>query len=180
MIIFLFILLLILFVPIPLKTSIYYFDENYYIKIYKFEILSKKKSLKKKGTIKKGNKYKKPVKNTILKDKKLIFKLIKVISKNKFKPTLKIKGNISYSLQNHGLTAITYGIISAILPFVYKTFGIAFKIKKFPLTITPIFKEIFYLKLQIEGIIFISFGKIIYMLFLILTTIINERVKRNE
>lgn len=180
MIIFLFIILLILFVPLPLKTSICYCVENYYIKLYKYEILSKNKSLREKGTVKKAKKNKNKSTSSILRNKKLMFKLICTISKNKFKPILKINGTVSYSLKSHEMTAISYGIISAIIPFIYKSLGITFKIKKFSLPISPIFKELFYLKLQIEGIIFISFGQIIYMLFLILKTIINERVKRHE
>lgn len=38
---FLLILMIIILVPIPLKISIYYSFDNYYIKLYKFTILSK-------------------------------------------------------------------------------------------------------------------------------------------
>ena len=180
MIIFLFIILLLFFVPLPLKTSIYYCVENYYIKLYKYEILSKSKSLRKKGNVKKVNKNKNKPHNSIFMNKNLMLKLIYTISKNKFKPILKLNGTVSYALNNHEVTAISYGIISAIIPFIYQALGVTFKVKKFSLPVSPIFKELFYLKLRIEGIIFISLGQIIYMIFLILKTIINERVKRYD
>jgi len=175
---FLIIIFFILLVPFPLKISISYSKENYYIKLYKFNIISKDKSLKSKGTVKKEKKKK--AKSSILKNKKLIRTLISSISKNRFKPILNIKGTIHYSLNDHSVTAISYGIISAIIPFIYKALGVPFRIKKFSLPISPIFKEIFHLKLHIEGIIYISFGQIIYISFLILQTIISERVKKYE
>ena len=177
MIVFLITLLLIIFLPFPLKTSIYYSDKNYYIKFYKFHFISKSRTLKKKKTSIKPQKKNKRARSTIFTDKQLILKIFNTISKNKFKPHIRINGYINYSLNNHAITAITYGLLSAILPFIYKGISIIFKIKKFNFPITPIFKEVINIKIQIDGILFVSIGQIIYMSFIILKTIIAEREK---
>jgi hypothetical protein len=174
MIIFLLIIFLIIFIPIPLKTSICYSNQNYYIKIYNFKILRKNKASNNKKV---QNKSKEGNFKRILKDRKLVKAILINLNKSKFKPYLSLKGKFCYSLKEHPITAVAYGLISAILPFIYKGLSIPFKIIKFKIPVCPDFKEVFFIKLNLTGILFISIGQIIYILLVILKTIISEREK---
>lgn len=178
-------LLLIIFMPLPLKTSIYFSKENYYIKLFNFKIISKKKKTKnipsdesnnseKSTPAKKKKRKKKKIKNLPIKD------MLLALCRNRFKPSFRAKGYISYSLNDAAKTAITYGSIIAIMPLLYKSILLFFKIKKFNINITPIFKDEFFIEIKLNSIIFISIGQIIYMLFLIIKIIIREKVRKYE
>ena len=160
--IFLIIILLILLLPIPIKVSICYSKENYYIKLYKFTILKKR--------------TKNGVENNF--DPK---KIIKALDRNKFKPTLRLEGSLSYSLNDAAKTAISYGAISATMPLILRVINVLFKSKKFKFPITPQFKDDFIVNFDIKSIIFLSVAQIIYMLFLIARgSVPKKEVKDNE
>ena len=76
-------ILLILIIPIPIKISISYTKENYYIKIYKFNILKKQNLNNEEITTK--NKKEKPYKK-FKKNRKLeisyVIEIIKALNKN--------------------------------------------------------------------------------------------------
>ena len=154
-------ILLILIIPIPIKISISYTKENYYIKIYKFNILKK-------------NNFKK----TSNKNRKLkisyVIEIIKALNKNHFKPKLNLKGDFQYSLNDAAKTAIFYGILQSISPYILEGFKILFKIKSFKLFIKPIFKDEFIRIFNGTCIIFVSIGKTIIMICLILKEITNK------
>lgn len=156
----LFLLLFILFFPIPLKFTIYYSLENYYLCIYKFTIISKKKKniSKLSNNFKKFNK-KNNLKISIPKYKNFLSKLFY----SKFKPSLKININLSYSLNDAYNTAMLYGMLCNISPFLYTLLHAPFKITKYDLNLNPIFKDNFLVKIEISSIICISFAHIIYM-----------------
>lgn len=166
-------ILLILIIPIPIKISISYTKENYYIKIYKFNIL-KKHSFKKSSTKNKKKSYKKFKKNRKLKISYVI-EIIKALNKNHFKPKLKLKGDFQYSLNDAAKTAIFYGILQSISPYILEGFKIPFKIKSFKLFIKPIFKDEFIGNFDITCIIFLSFGKTIIIICLIIKAILNKK-----
>ena len=158
-------ILIIIFLPLPLKISIYFSKENYYIKLFKFTILKKDKEKSIKKT-KKQNKN-----NT----KIPYIHIIKKIDKKKYKPTLSLRGNINYSLSDSSNTAILYGIINSILPLIYRAMNILFKIKKSNLHINPIFNNSFLFDLNINCIIFISLGQIINIFFSIISVAFKEK-----
>lgn len=175
---FLLILLFILITPLPIKISISWTKENYYIKIYKFNILKKKA----KNSCKEKNKKREEVPDKGKKNsKKNNFKLsyikeiIKALNNNPFKPKLKLKGSFQYSLNDACKTAVYYGMLQSIAPYILEAFKIPFKIKSFNLFIKPIFKDEFIGNFQSSCIIFISIGKAIIMICLILKAVINER-----
>lgn len=181
-------ILLIFFLPLPLKSSIYYSKENYYIKFYNFNIIRKQKNNLEKQKEdettsnqkpKKENKKKKKQKSNFLKTLP-IKEILRSITNNKFKPHLRINGKLDYSLNDAANTAITYGIISTIMPYLYKLTTLFFKTKKFNLSTCPVFKDIFFVEININCIIFVSLGQIIYMLFLIAKSIIREKMKIYE
>lgn len=174
------IILVILFIPIPLKISTYYFAEDYYIKFYRFIILSKEKNkLKKKkekelykDDLKKKKTTKFKLDNFRVKD---IRPLILKLYNRSFKPWLKFKCNIDYSLNDAAQTALLYGSICQQLPdLVHLIINIPFKSDKFTFDINPIFEDKFLLKIEISSIIFISLAHIIYVLILF-RVLINVR-----
>ena len=156
-------LLVLLFFPINLKFKLVFSEKDFKINFYKFEILSLNKILgahkEKKEISKKGNKDTKikkssKKKRTFLKPPSnlTIAKLIKLLTKSKFKPSLKIVLDLNFSSEDAALTAILYG----------------FKLKKFTGNINPKFNNENYLFFEVQGIITINFAQIIYIGFLYL------------
>ncbi len=172
-------LLVLLFFPINLKFKLVSSEKDFKINFYKFEILSLNKILgahkEKKEIPKKGNKdakIKKSSKNkrTFLKPPSnlTIMKLIKLITKSKFKPSLKVVLDLNYSTEDAALTALLYGFIHQILSLIYTQLYYFFKLKKFTGNINPKFNNENYLFFEVKGIITINFAQIIYIGFLYL------------
>ena len=168
-----FVILLIFFIPIPIKFNIYYSIINYYIKLYGFTIISKKKhshiirhhkvnpSLKKEHKI-----FLSFYKNINLKS--LEWKpLLSNLYNSKFKPLLRIKFSLYYSLNDAAKTAIFYGVLCQAPPLIYVLLNIPFKTCKFNFKINPIFEDKFSLKIETSSIIFLSFANIIYMIIIL-------------
>ena len=149
---------LFLIIPIPIKISISYKKEKYYIKIYNFNILKKQNLNKEKPhkKIKKNRKF----------EKGYLIEITKALNKNHFKPKLKLKGDFQYSLNDASKTAIFYGILQSICPYILEGFKVFFKIKSFKLFIKPIFKDEFIGIFHITCIISLSLGKTIIIICL--------------
>ncbi len=170
--------LLIFFIPIPIKFSIYYSTINYYIKLYGFNLISKNK---------KSAAYAKKFKNPpLVKNehrffskvtKKISFKnVIFTLHNLKYKPLIKINLSLEYSLDDAARTAIFYGIIYNTTSLTYVLLNYAFNIKKFNFKITPIFDDKFLLKIETSSIIFLSLANIIYIIINLLKN--NEKQGR--
>ncbi|MCE5220997.1 MAG: DUF2953 domain-containing protein [Clostridium sp.] len=167
-------ILLIFFIPIPIKFNIYYSTINYYLKLYGLTIISKKKSSHKikdhkiDFSIKKEHKFFSSFyKNIDLKS--IDFKsLISTLFNLKFKPLLKVKSSLDYSLNDAARTAIFYGILYQTPLLIYFFMNIPFKTYKFSFKINPIFEDKFLLKIETSSIIFISFANIIYIIIILL------------
>ena len=167
-----FVILLIFFIPIPVKFNIYYSLVNYYVKLYGLTIISKKKSVQKKmryheakPSLKKEHKFFSSFYNKV--DLKYIVdykSLISTFYNLKFKPLLKMKFSLDYSLNDAAKTAIFYGILYQTPPLVYLLINIPFQTYKFNFKINPIFEDKFLLKIETSSIIFISFANIIYII----------------
>ena len=166
-------LLVLLFFPINLKFKLVFSEKDFKINFYKFEILrahKEKNEISKKGNndtkIKKSSKKKR----TFLKPPSnlTIMKLIKLLTKSKFKPSLKIVLDLNFSSEDSALTAILYGFIHQILSLIYTGLNYFFKLKKFTGNINPKFNNENYLFFEVQGIITINFAQIIYIGFLYL------------
>ena len=173
---FLILSLVIIFIPIPIKISIYASTDDYYLKIYKFYILKRKKEKNIKTTnpvMKKANKRKKKKKPSLLKEisPKKVIKLLKLFNNNKFKPRLKVKGYFCYSLGDAAKTAIFYGVLSTYFPLLFFALNIIFKTKKFSLPINPIYEDKFIVKTEITSIITLSLAQIICINILVIKAI---------
>ncbi|MBS6006855.1 MAG: DUF2953 domain-containing protein [Clostridium baratii] len=175
------ILLLLILIPIPIKISMFYSNNNYYIKVYNFNIISSKKS-------KKINKFVNRNLNRLIDRisidnrnidfnfyKLFLKKLIFNLKRNRHKAKIKFNGELSYSLFDSFNTAIFYGILSAFFSFIYCGLNIPFKVKKSKLNIKPVFKDTLSINFYCKSIIFLSLGKVIYMLLIFLKTYLQVK-----
>jgi hypothetical protein len=167
---FLLIFLAIIFIPLPIKIDIFASTNNYYLKLYGFNILKKEKKEDINTKIPEINKTKKTSILKRLSTKNFIY-LLKLLNKSKFKPTLRIKGYFSYSLGDAAKTAVFYGILHTFFPLLLFALNIIFKIKKFHLPIKPVYEDKFIAEFQITSIITLSFAQIIYISILLVKTI---------
>ena len=155
-----FFLLFLLFMPIPLKLSIKYLDDFYEIKFYKINLLSSDGGIIKKfikdDTVKKydtSHNIKEEVEE----------KAQEKIRGTKFSMILLFK-NLSNDAAG---TAILYGLLNSLNPIIFKILSTFFKIKNFDNKFNPIFKDKYIINISIMCILTINIAKIIYMLFLI-------------
>ena len=175
------IFLLLILIPIPIKISMFYSNNNYYIKVYNFNIISSKKSKK----INEYMNYKlnRLIDYMVISNKDIDFKFYKLffkklifnLKRNKHKPKIKFNCELSYSLFDSFNTAIFYGILSTFFSFIYYGLNISFKVKKSKLDIKPIFKDTFSINFSYKSIIFLSIGKVIYMLLIFLKTYLQVK-----
>lgn len=165
------VILFILFLPIPIKFSIYYSSDDYYIKFYNITLTSKKKDkFKKNITLDKKEDDIFKILYKYLDLKSFIFDLYH----SKFKPYLRIKLILNYSFNDAAKTAISYGVLCQIPSLVFILSNIPFKIRKFNFKINPIFEDKFLLKFETSSIIFLSLANIIYITILLLKYITNQ------
>lgn len=181
-----FILLLISFLPIPIKLSGIFNKDDYYLKLYGFSLLKKGR---KKGEPPKKKEEKPPAKKVTKepkqKEKFDLFKFLKerielkILYRNfknsKFKPRLRVDGFFNYALGDPMQTALSYGAINMFLPIVYRGILLLFRSKKFKFDINPTLQGEGYLNVKLNCIIFFSIAHIIYMLFLIFKSILDTR-----
>lgn len=146
-----FIILVLFFLPIPIMFNISY-DNGLKFYLYKKNISSPKKS--------KRNKSKKN-KNAAIDVKYLIFTL----QNNKIKPSLDLTTNISYSLDDAALTAISTGAFSAILDAIYLFLSTFIKLKKSSYKLNPLFNEDKKILLSVKGIFYLSIANVLYLIF---------------
>lgn len=173
-----FFLLFLLFMPIPLKLSIKYLDDFYEIKFYKINLLSSDGGIIKKfikdDTVKKYDtshnikeEVEEKAQEKIRGTKFSSILLFKNLSNNRYKPYFKVNSNIDFSVNDAAGTAIVYGLLNSLNPIIFKILSTFFKIKNFDNKFNPIFKDKYIINISIMCILTINIAKIIYMLFLI-------------
>ena len=183
-------LILILFIPIPLKFKLHYSKDRYYIKFYNINIISNDNGMIKKFLDKKKGKEKYikefKTKASKLKDymdidsnKKNLKPLIKTLyinlKRNKFKPSIKFSSDIIYSLGDASRTAICLGLFYNINPILIYLFSILFKVKLLKNNLNPIFKDEILFEFTISSIITFNLAQIIYIFFIIYKSIRKNR-----
>ena len=173
-----FFLLFLLFMPIPLKLSIKYLDDFYEIKFYKINLLSSDGGIIKKfikdDTVKKYDtshnikeEVEEKAQEKIRGTKFSMILLFNNLSNNRYKPYFKVNSNIDFSVNDAAGTAILYGLLNSLNPIIFKILSTFFKIKNFDNKFNPIFKDKYIINISIMCILTINIAKIIYMLFLI-------------
>lgn len=168
------IILLIFFIPIPIKINIYYSSINYYIKLYGFTVISRKKFENKRKLIHKTKSSIENITNTFKRfHNKINFKsldyrdLISKLHNSKFKPLLKLNLIFDYSLNDAARTAIFYGVLCQIPPLIYLLLNIPFNIRKFNINVNPIFEDKFSLKIETSSIFFLSIANAMYIIIIL-------------
>lgn len=184
---FLLMIILLLF-PFPVIFKVIYLKDDFKITLFNFIIFNKEKLLDK---LRKNNDlYNSTNEEAEIKSKnqhkrlqKFSYKgILRAVKSNKFKPYLRVMGSFAYSLGDHAYTSICYGIISSILPFIYRGISKAFKIKHFDFPINPVCSDKPLLSFKFKCIIFMSIANTIYIVILILFCSMKERnyVKRTS
>ncbi|MFL0268368.1 DUF2953 domain-containing protein [Candidatus Clostridium radicumherbarum] len=165
------VIIILLLIPIPIKLSIKYSSFNINFYLYNFKLnFDKLRKLYRKSEIKK---HVKPLhKEKYEFDYTYILFLIDRIENIKLKPTIRFKFYCNYGFSEASSTAIAFGYINSISPFLYKLLNTPFKIKSYDFNIKPNFQGVF-LESSINSIIFVNIIKIIYMIIFI-------RKKRNR
>lgn len=171
------IIMLIILTPIPIKFSVFYENKVLNVKLYNFSIISKSTNttdrnleskfiniLNKKQNKKFNLNYKRFLKNFSLN-----------LTKYNLKLPIKLLGNLNYSLGDAYRTAIMYGGLSSILAFLYRYMSSIFNFSNSNFSINPSFKDYSFVTVNFKCILYVSFGKIIYMMILILKSLINSR-----
>lgn len=183
------VLLFIVFFPIRIKIIGKYSKDDYYLKLYNFTLISKEKNI----FTKLINKYKtksapseevttKKTRGRKLRTnkKKYSFSVSKILNNlytNKFKVSFSLIGDFNYDLEDAAKTAISYGALNSLLPYLLLLFKSFFKVKKFNLNIIPLFKSENLINTEITCIISFNLAKIIYMLFLVLKS--REKIEED-
>ncbi|MDD6794064.1 MAG: DUF2953 domain-containing protein [Clostridiaceae bacterium] len=174
---FILILLILFFIPLPIKITFLISNNDLVLKIYNFNILDKLKNKKNHKTpvVNERNDTEKAHQPHLKKEKRFknlsihsILQVVNIVNDNKFKPSLKFKGSFEYSLNDAAKTAIFYGLLSTYSPLVLWILEIIFKIREFNLPIKPVFNDKISGRLEINSIITISLAQITYMSILFL------------
>lgn len=188
------IIMLLLIFPIPMKTKISFNEGIFKLKIFNLNIFSSNNGIenkllkklinktnidfKKETTIKYKNK--KAIKPSPLKRKKIIKKisirkLYSNISCNKFKPLIKIDGDLTFGIDDAAYCAILYGLLCNIPTLLRLILEKAFKVKDIKLNIIPKFNTntIYF---GITSIFYFNVANIIYILYLMYKSFEIEEV----
>lgn len=167
------IIILLIFIPIPLKIEIKLHEKVFNIKVFKFDVFSSNKKVKNKFIEKIVENAKHQSEKAELKKKakkikhKISFsKLYNNISKNKFKPSLKIYGDLEFGLEDSLHCAVLYGMLCNTPAVLNGILNKIFSIKRLNLNITPKFNT-FSLSFLITSIFYLNIANIIYILYLI-------------
>lgn len=150
-------LLILFFIPIPLKITIQYTDKKFHFFIYNKDILKKSK---------KHNNSKSNINSKVRRKSNFSIKdlgdFADILDSSLFKFNIKFSFNLNLGLENASTLAILFGILNSFNIFVYKILSLGFNIKKFQFNIVPKFnKKLIYL--ESESIIYITIAKLIYI-----------------
>ncbi|MEW8954930.1 DUF2953 domain-containing protein [Clostridium sp.] len=152
------IILIILFIPFPIKIMVYLKQGKFYITLYKFNILQFPKD-QCKNSKKKQNK---PSNISLPQIKEILQKIYSIGLNIK----LSFNFNLILGLKDPCALALSYGSLYNINPIIYKILSKFFNIRHYDFNIEPRFEENI-IDLEIKSIIHVTIGKIIYVFFII-------------
>lgn len=159
---FISILLIILFIPIPLKFTFSYKEQIFNFKIYNKTVFSNRPSFKKANKKKKSKKEK----TTTSKPARLSYSLlIEHLQRNIFKPWIKFNYNMEYCFNDSAFTAISYGLLYNMDPIVYLLLQNFFSVKAYTVNIVPNFKNIFEVEVDTKAIIFFNIFQVLTIFY---------------
>lgn len=160
LILILFFLVFLLIVPITIKTKIKYENMKLNFYFYNINLTDKIRAITRK------TKHTVDAKPDRIHNFVNTFKTYSELTRKlKFKPSLKLKVNLLYGLDDAAYTAIFHGIITTFYPIAVQFLNLFFKVKENNIKVQPEFNK-FILKLEIDSIISINLAKVIYMSFI--------------
>ena len=156
-------LIVLVFIPIPLKISLEVENKKIHIKLFNKSINLDKH--------KKTN-FAKDIKS----NKINLFNFLNKYKSSNFKSNISIEAYIEHGSNDASLTAISYGILNSFFYILYSLLQNIFKIKHYNLKIVPNFnKNILHLK--IKCIIYINMAQVINILFMYRKSIKEVKAK---
>jgi len=180
-----FVLLIILFFPIPLKLSLNYSNSVLIFCVYKFEIVNtgKKRAKTKEDASKKTKKKKKSIKSKDKREtkkkeidiKNLIFSFLRGDSKF-IRTFAKFDLYFQYGLDDAFNCALLYGIICSVLGILPNLINNFLNLKRYNFKVNPLF-NVKTINLKLYCTIYLNLIYIIYVVFYIL---IYSRVKKKN
>ncbi len=180
-----FVLLIILFFPIPLKLSLNYSNSVLIFCVYKFEIVNtgKKRAKSEQDASKKTKKKKKSIKSKDKREtkkrkidiKNLIFSFLRNDSKF-IRAFAKFDLYFKYGLEDAFNCALLYGIISSFLGILPNLMNNFLNLKKYDFKVNPTF-NVTMVDFKLYCTIYLNLIYIIYLVFYIL---INSRIKKKN
>lgn len=160
-----FLIIFLLFIPIPLKIYILYKNNKLIIRFYNFSLYPSKDLKNMSLTVAKvKEKSKLTVDFRKAFDKHTIKQIFHRFCKSKLKPSLKLDFNLDYGFEDAALTGLSYGILNSFFAPFKNILSSLFKIKKFQLNAMPDFNGS-KLNLEIKSIIYINIVQIINTCF---------------
>lgn len=169
-IIIFFIILLLLFLPIPIYIKLHYYNNNLHIYLYGIEIHFKKRVTKNVKHDIRSKDYIEIIKNfyPIVKDINIKLKDMPL------KPSLYFNFYMDFGFKDICKTALYFGILNSLSPFLYIFINKYFHIKKYNFHITPNFKSS-KIDLLLKSIFKVSLVNTIFIVILILAGILNGK-----
>ncbi|WP_366914688.1 DUF2953 domain-containing protein [Clostridium sp.] len=179
-----FILIFLLFLPIPVKLDLLYKEFIVNLKLYNktiinFDLRNISDYINIKNESKEKNKKLSFFKKYFQKKEIIFKKLFLKLNSNKFKPFIKIKNTITFGISDAFICALIYGLLCNTVSIIQLFFNLLFNIKNISLSINPKFNTN-YLLFNINSIFYISFANIIYMIFLLFNCLKNKEEIINE
>jgi hypothetical protein len=156
--------IILLFIPIKIKTVVIYEDKKIHIYVFNYQIRIKEKVAEKKANIENAKRAERFIKRFLPRDIKTTVNNLK---KNRYKARVKLKVEVTYGFEDAALTGMSSGIFHGFSPVMYSLAGMIFNVTGYEYIVNPQFNNPM-LNFRISSIISINFAKIIYMLFIIL------------
>jgi len=159
-IVYLVILLLLFFVPLPLYLKFFFRDNKLLIYVYNFKIYPRRSVKELIEEPKEHTFYPKVVYINILQN---------IYNKSGhflYKSAMKIDFHITYGLNDAYTTAMSYGLLQGLINSGYYFFNKIFRIVSYKPVIKLKYDE-FFLEFTVNSIIYINLAKIIYITLLI-------------
>lgn len=174
-----FLVIFLLFIPMPLKIYICYKNNKLTLRFYKFTLYPSKhlKNISKPySKVKEKNKFITDFKKIF--DKYTIEEIFHRLCKSKLKPRLTLDFNLDYGFEDAALTGLSYGLLNSVFAPLQHILYLLFKVKKLQFNALPDFNGS-KLNLEIKSIISINLAQIINISFII-GSIIFKAYKKHK
>ncbi|WP_027632156.1 DUF2953 domain-containing protein [Clostridium hydrogeniformans] len=169
----LFIIFIILFIPFPIKITLYLKENKIYVNLYRFKVLSFPKDPCKKSTKKQNKKQNKPSNISLPQIKEILQKIYSI----DLNITLSFSFDLKLGFKDPYNLALAYGGLYNLSPVFYAVLSNIFNISSYKFNIESHFEENI-IDLEVKSIIHVTIGKIIYVFFIIVKELLKIKSKK--